>query len=127
MGHMTKVHRRDVKNIPMTEKVCQLYEEEQLRNTREGRKAVPAIKMPELGWDIAETLTTEENSKRHNTTCGLQTVIMISIIVTAIVRMITTHLGKLARVLKEAVHMTRRVSRNAGLHETAVGVSHLIH
>ena len=29
-GHMTKVHRKDVKKIPMTEKVCQLYEEEQL-------------------------------------------------------------------------------------------------
>ena len=28
-GHTTKVHRRDVKKIPMTEKVCQLYEEEQ--------------------------------------------------------------------------------------------------
>ena len=103
-GHTTKIHRKDVKK-----KVCQLYEEEQLRNTREGRKAVPANKMPDLGLDIAETLTTEENSKRHNTTCGLQTVIMISIIVTAIVRMITTHLGKLARVLKEAVHTTEEL------------------
>ena len=26
-GHTTKVHHRDVKKIPMTEKVCQLYEE----------------------------------------------------------------------------------------------------
>ena len=29
-GHTTKVHYRDVKKIPMTEKVCQLYEEEQI-------------------------------------------------------------------------------------------------
>ena len=46
-GHITKVHHKDVKKIPMTEKVCQLYEEEQLGKTREGRKAVPDNKMPE--------------------------------------------------------------------------------
>ena len=28
-GHITKVHHRDIKKIPMTEKVCKLYEEEQ--------------------------------------------------------------------------------------------------
>ena len=36
-GHITKVHHRDVKKIPMTEKVCKLYEEEQIRKTK-GRK-----------------------------------------------------------------------------------------
>ena len=54
-GHTTKVHRRDVKKIPMTEKICQLYQEEQMGRVTEGRKAVPPSKMPELGWDIAET------------------------------------------------------------------------
>ena len=54
-GHTTKVHRRDVKKIPMTEKVCQLYEEEQIGKVREGRKIVPNNKMPDLVWDIAET------------------------------------------------------------------------
>ena len=39
----------------MTDKVCQLYEEEQIGKVREGRKAVPNSKIPELGWDIAET------------------------------------------------------------------------
>ena len=29
-GHITKVHRRDIKKIPMTEKVCKLYEEERI-------------------------------------------------------------------------------------------------
>ena len=48
-GHTTKVHCRDVKKIPMTEKVCKLYKEEQVGKTREGRKAVPANKMPNLG------------------------------------------------------------------------------
>ena len=54
LGHTPKVHRRDVKKIPMTEKVSQLYKEEQIGKTREGRKAVPTNKMPDLGWDIAE-------------------------------------------------------------------------
>ena len=58
-GHTTKVHLRDVKKI-MTEKICQLYEE-QTGKTREGRKAVPNSKMPDLGWDIAETQLQKEN------------------------------------------------------------------
>ena len=80
-GHTTKVHRRDVKKIPMTEKVCQLYEEEQVGKTREGRKAVPANKMPDLGWDIAETQLLQENQGNNNThmTLALQTVITIII------------------------------------------------
>ena len=36
-GHTTKVHHRDVKKIPMTEKVCKLYEEEQIGKNK-GRK-----------------------------------------------------------------------------------------
>ena len=65
-GHITKVHRRDIKKIPMTEKVCKLYEEEQIGKTREGRKAVPTSKMPDLGWDIAETQLIQENQKENN-------------------------------------------------------------
>ena len=38
-GHTTKVHCRDVKKIPMTEKICQLYEEEQIGKVREGRES----------------------------------------------------------------------------------------
>ena len=81
-GHTTKVHHRDVKKIPMTEKVCQLYEEEQIGKVREGRKTVPSSKMPDLGWDIAETQLqgdcnkgkaqeNPENSNPHTTLlCG---------------------------------------------------------
>ena len=54
-GHVTKVHHRDIKKIPMTEKVCKLYKEEQIGKTREGRKAVPTSKMPNIGLGIAET------------------------------------------------------------------------
>ena len=46
-GYTTKVHHRDVKKIPMTEKVCQLYEEEQIGKVRNGRKAIPYSKMPD--------------------------------------------------------------------------------
>ena len=50
----------------MTEKVCKLYEEEQIGKKREGRKAVPTSKMPDLGWDIAETQLIQENQKENN-------------------------------------------------------------
>ena len=65
-GHRTKVHRRDVKKIAMTEKVCKLYEEEQTGKMTERRKAVPNSKMSDLGWDIAETQLIQENQKENN-------------------------------------------------------------
>ena len=112
-SHITKVHRKDVKKIPMAEKVCQLYEEEQLGKTREGRKAVPANKMPELGWDIVETLEIKENrQKTNNIPLALQTIVTIIIIISVIVRLSTTQLGKLAMFLKGAAVTTLRVSRN---------------
>ena len=112
-GHITKVHRKDVKKIPMTEKVCQLYEEEQLGKTREGRKAVPANKMPELGWDIAETLEIKENrQKTNNISLALQTIVTMIIIISVTVRLSTTQLGKLAMCLKETAITTLRVTRN---------------
>ena len=113
-GHITKVHRKDVKKIPMTEKVCQLYEEEQLGKTREGRKAVPANKMPELGWDIVEALETRENEhKANNIPLALQTIVTIIIIISIIIRLSTTQLRKLATFLKEAATTILRTSRNA--------------
>ena len=59
---MTKVHRRDVKKIPMTDKVSQIYEEEQVNKTRNGRKIVPDNKMPNLQWNLdkQETVHKEE-------------------------------------------------------------------
>ena len=75
-GHTTKVHRRDVKKIPMTEKVSQLYEEEQLGKVRNGKKAIPECKMPELGWDITEELEVQEVSE-ESTPIFPETVITI--------------------------------------------------
>ena len=50
----------------MTEKVCQLYEEEQIGKVREGRKAIQSSKMPDLGWDATEEI--EHQRKEDNTT-----------------------------------------------------------
>ena len=98
-GHITKVHWKDIKKIPMTEKACQLYEEE-LEKTRKGRRAVPANKMPELGWDIMEALEIKENKHKANN------------IISVIVRLSITQLGKLATSLKEAAITTLRASHN---------------
>ena len=81
----------------MTEKVCKLYEEEQIGKTREGRKAVPTNKMPDLGWDIAETQLIQENQKENNSnlTLPLQTLIMIIILIIAILRQIITQIEEI--------------------------------
>ena len=69
--------------------------------------------MPELGWDIAETLEIQDNrQKTNNIPLALQTVVTIITIISVIVRLSTTHLGKLAMFLKEAAIMTLRASRN---------------
>ena len=97
----------------MTEKVCQLYEEEQLGKTREGRKAVSANKMPELGWDIMEAFEIKENKhKANNIPLALQTIVTIIIIISIIIRLSTTQIGKLAMFLKEVAITALRTSRN---------------
>ena len=58
-SHTTKVHRRDVKKIPMTDKICQMYEEEQASKTRNGRKLVPDSIMPKLSWNLEKQEVTE--------------------------------------------------------------------
>ena len=59
-GQTTKVHRRDVKKIPMTDKICQMYEEEQMNKTRNGRKLVPDSKIPKLHWNLEKQGTTHQ-------------------------------------------------------------------
>ena len=125
-SHTTKVHHRDVKKIPMTEKVCQLYEEEQIGKVREGRKTMPSSKMPDLGWDIAEiqlqgddkqieAQECAENTNPHPTPT-LQTMITIAILITMLLANITTYLQgipettkKVAQVIKNT---TTKISHN---------------
>ena len=122
-GHTTKVHCRDIKKIPMTEKVCQLYEEEQVGKTREGRKAVPASKMPDLGWDIAETqlqkdwknIETQdkpENNTRHITP-SFQALITVAIIITAILEHIAMYVKEIPRMAKKTVQAVKSTTIKA--------------
>ena len=114
-GHVTKVHRRDVKKIPMTEKVCKLYEEEQTGKTREGRKAVPNSKMPDLAWNIAETQLIQGVQKENypNMTPPLQTLVMVIILIIALVTQITTQIKRIAKKTTQVIeNATRRASRN---------------
>ena len=106
-GHITKVHRRDMKKIPMTEKVCKLYQEEQIGETREGRKVVPNSKMPNLAWDIAETQLTQEAQRENNSniTQLLQTLITVIILIIAILIQTTTQ-------IKENTQKTTQVIKN---------------
>ena len=60
-GHKTKVHRRDVKKIPMTDKIYQMYEEEQVNKTRNGRKLVPDNIMPKLSWNLERQQTIHQD------------------------------------------------------------------
>ena len=114
-GHITKVHHRDIKKIPMTEKVCKLYEEEQTGKTREGRKVVPNSKMPDLAWDIAETQLTQETQKENNSnmTPPLQTLVTVIILIIAIVKQTITQIKKIAKKAAQAIeNTTKEVSRN---------------
>ena len=114
-GHITKVHCRDIKKIPMTEKVCKIYEEEQIGKLREGRKAVPTSKMPDLGWDIAETQLIQENQKENNQnlTTPLQTLITIIILIIAILKQLTIQIKKIAKRTVQAMeNMIKKASRN---------------
>ena len=117
-SHITKVHHRDIKKIPMTEKVYEeekLYEEEQIGKTREGRKAVPTSKMPDLGWDIAETQLIQENQKENNPnlTPPLQTLIMIIILIIAILKQLITQIKEITKRAAQAMeNMIKEASHN---------------
>ena len=63
-GHTTKVHRGDIKKIPMTEKISQIFKEEQVNKIRNGRKAVPTERIPNLAWDLAKQEMPRETGKQ---------------------------------------------------------------
>ena len=109
-GHTTKVHHRDVKKIPMTEKLCKLYKEEQVGKTREGREAVPANKMPELGWDIAETELLQETQRNKNThmTLILQTIIVITILLATFMKHIATYTMRIPKMAEKIAHAVKK-------------------
>ena len=79
---------------------------------REGRKAVPTSKMPDLGWDIAETQLIQEKQKERNSnmTPPLQTLVMIIILAIAILKQMTTQIKEIA---KRAVQVTENTIKVA--------------
>ena len=124
-GHTTKVHRRDVKKIPMTEKVCQLYEEEQVGKVRNGKKAIPDSKMPDLGWDATEELEfqrkvnepTKETNEIEDTVHILpETLISIVVLFVAFLDTIKSQLQEIPKISRKAVQAviqaTRMISHN---------------
>ena len=114
-GHITKVHRKDVKKVSMTEKVCKLYEEEQTGKTREGRKAVPTSKMPDLAWDVAEKQLIQEAQieNSHNITPPLQTLITIIIVIIAMVKQTTRQIKEITKKTVQAIkNTTKAAGRN---------------
>ena len=123
--HTTKVHCRDVKKIPMTEKVCQLCKEEQVGKVRQGKKAIPDSRMPDLGWDATEELETQdtvstliENTQEIETTVQIlpDTIIAIAILILAFLETIKPQLQELLKIEKMAAQVvllvTRTVSHN---------------
>ena len=100
--------------------MCQLYEEEQVGKTWEGRKTVQTSKMPDLGWDIAEAQLQEtqykpEDNTTHTAPC-LQLLITIAIIITAILEQLAVYVREVLKIIKKTVQavksMTMKASRN---------------
>ena len=114
-GHTTKVHHRDIKKIPMTEKVCQLYEEKQVGKTREGRKAVPTNEMPDLGWDIAETqlVKKKQGNNEPHMTLPLQTLITVIIMLMTILEYITTYIKEIPKLAQKTVQVVKSTTTKA--------------
>ena len=88
----------------MTEKVCQLYEEEQVGKVRNGKKAIPHSKMPDLGWDATEELEiqrkvnepTEETNEIEDTVHILpETLISIVVLIIAFLDTIKSQLQEI--------------------------------
>ena len=105
--------------MPMTEKVCQLYEEEQISKTREGRKAVPTDKMPDLGWDIAEAQLPQENQENNNPhiTFPLQALITIIIMLITSLQLITAYAKKTSKLAKKTVQAVKSTITKASRNE----------
>ena len=116
-GHTTKVHRRDVKKIPMMDKICQMYEDEQVNKIRNGRKLVPDNKMPNLSWNLEkrETLHKEdiqEVEETNNQNRTLQIFIHMIIFIYSYILLIQDIIFQYAKTATEAVKRAIRTTEN---------------
>ena len=113
-GHTTKVHMRNVKKIPMTDNISQMYEEEQINKTRNGRKLVPDNKMLNLHWNLEKQETTHkeeiketEETNRLNRT--LEVIIYMMIFIYSCILQIQ---GTVFQYTKTVVEVTQHTPRN---------------
>ena len=90
-----------------------MYEEEQVGKTREVRKAVPANKMQDLRWEIAETQSLEENQRKINMTLTLQMIVTITIMITTVLKQITAYMEKFSRVIEKITQVIRYTTTKA--------------
>ena len=107
------MHRRDIKKIPMTEKVSQLYKEEQIGKVRQGRKAIPDNKMPNLGWDAMEEVNTYDtsNATTKGTVNKTNTVQLLPETITAIAILIVTFLETLRPQLQKLFQIGKNIAQ----------------
>ena len=107
----------------MTEKLCQLYEEEQVGKTREEKKSGTS-KQNVRGWDIAETQLQEEwkstetqDKSEHNathTTPCFQVLITVAIIITAILEHIAVYVREIPKIAKKIAQAVKSMTMKAG-------------
>ena len=119
-GHTTKVHRRDVKKIPMTDKICQMYEEEQVNKTRNGRKLVPDNIMPKLSWNLEkqETVHKEDiqeiggvNDQNRTVQMFINMIIFIYSYILLVQELASQYAKAVTEAVKRAIKTTENFSR----------------
>ena len=91
----------------------------QVGKTREGRKVVPTNKMPDLGWDIAETQLIQGNQGNNNphTTFPLQALITIIIMIITSLELITAYTKKISKFAKKTVQTVKSTITKANRNE----------
>ena len=102
----------------MTEKVCQLYKEEQVGRLREGRKAVPNSKMPDLGWDIAETQLQKdskpeevhENSEINTPQTTASQSIAIAILTVTLLELLKSYIQEIPKITKKIAQTVKSMA-----------------
>ena len=106
----------------MTDKLCQMYEEEQVSKTRNDRKLVPDNIMPSLSWNLAKQDNTKqediqhlEGTNRQNKTIQalLRTIIIIYTYTLLVNDIISQKLKILAKTVKNTIRAIEDFSRTS--------------
>ena len=97
----------------MTDKISQMYEEEQINKTRNGRKLVPDNKMPNLHWNLEKQGTThkeeiQETQETNRLNRTQEVIIYIMIFIYSCILQIQDTVFQYA---KAAVEMTQHAIR----------------